>query len=332
MEKIETQRSPGTNAFEQAVVTEHHQKKKVAKSLLNNAGIFVGVFLIFAVIVIVTTDISINSFEEIAALCLDFFLLLFCSYSMYVNASDSGMRHGLQSELYTMSLDRFNTKKKSIIDAQRQTRLHEFCRYYIDDELKNARMAILAVVGFSYKEYSKKWIGLDSNTIENDPKLSKVQKEALIKANAIKPVKLTPEMIMKRGRGSSRRAPLGMTPETKKGINFGVKFVSTFLVSLIMSIIVLDMVVEPTWVIFASCMLKLLAVVMNGFNGYKFGYENIVFDTVNYMDDQTDLMEQAMQYFDAHPVPAEEDDDEEETTEQAVETVQECAPIQKAAT
>ena len=330
MERIETQKSPRAEAFEQAVVSEHNQKKKVAKSLLNNAGIFVGVFLIFAVIVIVTTDIKITSFEQIAALGLDFFLLLFCSYSMYVNASDSGMRHGLQSDLYLDSLDRFSTKKKTIIDAQRQTRLHEFCRYYIDDELKNARMSVLAVVGFSYKEYRKKWLGLDEETIENDPKLSKVQKAALIKANAIKPVKLTPEMIMKRGRGSSRRAPLGTKPETKKSINFGVKFGSTFLISLVMSIIVLDMVVEPTWVIFASCMLKLLAVVMNGFTGYKFGYENIVFDTVNYMDDQTDLMNQAMQYFDAHPEPEEEDDEDEEAPEQAADPVPEYAPIQKA--
>lgn len=330
MERIETQKSPRAEAFEQAVVSEHNQKKKVAKSLLNNAGIFVGVFLIFAVIVIVTTDIKITSFEQIAALGLDFFLLLFCSYSMYVNASDSGMRHGLQSDLYLDSLDRFSTKKKTIIDAQRQTRLHEFCRYYIDDELKNARMSVLAVVGFSYKEYRKKWLGLDEETIENDPKLSKVQKAALIKANAIKPVKLTPEMIMKRGRGSSRRAPLGTKPETKKSINFGVKFGSTFLISLVMSIIVLDMVVEPTWVIFASCMLKLLAVVMNGFTGYKLGYENIVFDTVNYMDDQTDLMNQAMQYFDAHPEPEEEDDEDEEAPEQAADPVPEYVPIQKA--
>ena len=78
--------------------------------------------------------------------------------------------------------------------------------------------------------------------------------------------------------------------------------------------------------------LKLLAVVMNGFTGYKFGYENIVFDTVNYMDDQTDLMNQAMQYFDAHPETEEEDDEDEEAPEQAADPVPEYVPIQKAAT
>jgi membrane protein YdbS with pleckstrin-like domain len=310
MDKIETQVRSRPDAFAQTLVEERNQKKKVTKSLLNNAGIIIGVFLIFAVIVIVTTDIRITSFEDVAALGLDFFLLLFCSYSMYINASDSGMRHGLQSQLYTDSLSRYDEKKRAIINDHKQNRLHEFCRYYVDEELKNARMSVLAVVGLGYKEYRRKWLGIDSETIEKDQTISKVQKEALIRANETKPVKLTPEMIMRRGRGNSRRAPLGMKPEVKKGINFGVKFASTLLISLVMSIIVLDMVAEPSWVIFASCMLKLISIVVNGFTGYKFGFENIVFDTVNYMDDQTDLMEQAIQYFDSHSIPDEDADED----------------------
>ena len=321
MERIEIQRSTKNESFEQAIVSERYVKKKVHKSLLNNAGIFIGVFLVFAVIVIVTTDIKLTSFKEVAVLGLDFFLLLFCSYSMYINASDSGMRRGLQSELYLGSLERFNNGKMTIIESQQQNRLHEFSRYYVDDELNNVRNSVLAAVGFSYKEYCRKWRGVDKKNIREDAVLSGAEKSALIKANAIKPIKLTPEMIMKRGRGSSRRAPLGTKPETKKSIKFCSKFATTFLISLVMSVIALDMVVEPTWVVFASCMLKLLAVVMNGFAGYKFGYENIVFDTVNYMDDQTDLMNQAMQYFASHP--KEECDDVWEITENNTDT-QDC--------
>lgn len=303
MAEIEKLKSSTTeHSFEQRVVSENSQKKKVAKSLLNNAGIFVGVFIVFAVIVIVTTDIRLTSFEEIAALGLDFFLLLFCSYSMYVNCSDSGMRAGLRSNLYTESLGNFEKHKKDIVSNKIQTRLYEFCRHYIDDELKNARMSVLAIVGFSYEEYQKKWLAKDEEKVLADTSLSKAQKEAIIKANKIEPVKLTPEMIMRRGRGNGRRAPLGMRPETKKYINFGVRFVNTFFIALGLSIIVLEVVVEPTWILFASVCLKLLAVVMNGFGGYKYGYENIVLDTVNYMDDQSDLMQQAIQYVEEHPL------------------------------
>lgn len=288
--------------FEKSMLSEHAKKKKLAKGFLNNAGIFVGVLLMFVVIVVVTTDIHLVSFGEIAALGLDFFLLLFVSYSMYVNCSDSGMRAGLQSESYTGGFSAFETMKRHIIDTKIQARLGEFCRHYITEELRNSRTTVLAIVGFSYEEYMEKYVGKDKDTIRGDKALSKAQKKAIIKANGIEPVKLTPEMIMKRGRGSSRRAPLGMTPETKKGINFGTKFVFTFFISLAMSIIVLGAVIEPTWVLIATCCLKLMTVVLNGFNGYKFGYENIVFDTVNYMNDQTDLMQQAVQYIEGHPL------------------------------
>lgn len=306
MEKISSGISPqpAMSKFEESVVAENQVKNKLKKGFLNYAGIFVGVFLMFAVVVIVTTDISLTSFEEMAALGLDFFLLLFCSYSMYINCSDSGMRTGLASKLYTDALTTFETYKKSIVDRKLQARLPEFCRHFVDEELRNSRLEILAIVGISYKKYLSEYISLSEEDVDalEDEDLSKPQREAIKKANAVKPIKLTPEMIMKRGRGSYRRSPLGWKPESKKYLNFGVKFITTFLVALVMSMIVLDVVIEPTWVIFASVMLKLLAVVMNGFGGYKFGYENIVFDTVNYMSDQVDLMRQAIQYMEDTPL------------------------------
>lgn len=300
MEKINSTQNtnPVVKKFEEFVATENQVKNKLKKGFLNYAGVFVGAFLMFAVVVIVTTDISLTSFEEMAALGLDFFLLLFCSYSMYINCSDSGMRIGLSSKLYIDALNMFETYKKSIVERKLQARLPEFCRHYIEDELRSSRIELLTVVGISYDTYLNEYISMDAEDIDVRAELSKVQREAIKKANTVKPIKLTPEMIMKRGRGSYRRSPLGLKPESKKYINFGFKFVTTVLVALVMSMIVLDVVVEPTWVIFASVMLKLLAVVMNGFGGYKFGYENIVFDTVNYMSDQVDLMRQFIQYAD----------------------------------
>lgn len=296
MEKILDSGMPAEN-FEQAILLEHDHKRRIAKSLFNNAGIVMGVFLMFAVIVVVTTDMRLTSFEEVAELGMDFLTLLFLSYSMYVDCSDSGMRAGLQSETYRAGIAAYETLKKHVIDTGIQGYLGKFCRYYVEREHRLARTAVLAVAGISYQEYIDSYVGKDKETIMCDSMLSAAQKKAIVKANKIAPIRLTPEMIMKRGRSSHRRAPLGITPEFKKGFNFGTKFVSTLLISLGMSMIVLEAVSEPTWEIVATCCLKLLAVALNGFNGYKFGYENIVFDTVNYMEDQTDLMQQAVVYY-----------------------------------
>ena len=271
-------------------------KRRFAKTFMNNIGLFMGVFLIFAVIVIMTTDIHLVSFEEITSLGLDFFLLLFCSYSMYVCCADTGYKGGLSTNIYNETMDKFAEVKKRILDGQMQARLPEFCKHYIDEELKNTKLSILSVVGITYEAYMTSYMYLDDANIDALPGLSNPQKKALKKANQVKPVKLTPEMLMRHGRDARRRSPLEINPMSKKNIMFGTKFVEIALLSVGMSIIALDIIAEPSWLIFASVCLKLVSVIMNGFAGYKVGYENIVIDTVNYMNGQIDLMQQAIQY------------------------------------
>lgn len=287
--------------FIEGVDLAHRQKKNAAKGLLNNAGILVGVFIIFAVIIIVTTDISLVNPEEIEKHAVDFILLLFCTYSMYVNFSDSGMRLGLRNEEYIKATNRFEDKKQVIINNRDQKRLHEFCTYYIKKELENTKMHILAVVGFDYETYLERWVMLSDKQIRSMATLTKPQKDAIIRANSITPIVLTPEMIMKRGRKGGKRAPLGMDPQQKKTINFGIKLVTSIITVLFWTSMVVEFVIEPTWELFVMIVLRSLLLVVNGYSGYKFGYENIVFDTTNYMSDQTDLMEQAIQYFEETP-------------------------------
>ena len=290
------------NNLEKMTIELDATKRRFSKTFLNNIGFFMGAFLIFAVIVIMTTDIHIVSFEEITSLSLDFFLLLFCSYSMYVCCADSGTKAGLSAHTYNEAVEKFNAMKKRIVESQMQTRLNEFCNRYIEDELKDTRMSILAVVGFSYEEYKEKYMRLDGAGVDAIKELTKAQKKAIKKANKVKPVKLTPELVMRQGRNSHRRSPLEVNPADKKNILFGVKFLEISALSIGVSMIALDVIIEPSWIIFASVCLKLISVIMNGFGGYKTGYENIVIDTVNYMNGQTDLMQQAIQYIEANPI------------------------------
>lgn len=286
-----------------AIEKSNGVKRRVARGILNNTGIIVGFFLLFVVVVVFTTDINISSFEVIAELGLTFFILLFCSYSMYVNFADSGLQTGRQSEAYAKTLSAYDVLKKKVVEEQMQSRLCEFCLYYIETELKSTRSNILTEVGISYDKYSECYMGKDKKALQSDNKLSKTQIEAVLKANKTKPIRLTPEMIMKRGRGSSGRAPLGQKPETKRKVRYGVKFITTVITSVLTGIIAFDVIVNPNWATFAACMLKILPIVLNGFMGYKMGYENITIDTVNYMNDQSDLLEQLVHYVHSTPEP-----------------------------
>lgn len=290
-------------------------KKRALKSFINNKGFLVGVFLIFIVIVVFTTNINFASTLDWMRLGLVFFVLLFCSYSMYVNCADSGTRAGRNSEVYIDTKKEYEAAKKRIVDDKKQGRLLEFCRFYIDDELQNTRDMILSEAGLTYDLYKSEYLGKDEATIKKDPRLSQLQIEAVLRANAVKPIKLTPDMIMKRGRGGNRRAPLGLKPQTKKGWAFASKFITSLLTSGLTGAIALDAIANPSWATFAEMCLKLLLIVLNGFAGYRMGYENITIDTVNYINDQIDLMKQFEQYMDKNPI-------EEESYETAVREVE----------
>lgn len=296
MDKITPTREERFKALEENTIASRSTKKKLKKSFISSMGLVFGVFIMFATVVVATTDIKLTDFKDIASLGLNFFLLLLCTYMMYVSCSDSGMKAGLDTDLYKNSIIAFESNKRAIIEGNLQIKLAQFCYHYITEELKMTRLLTLAVVGFSYDDYTEKYLKLSKDEILNDNSLTKTQQKAIIKANAYEPIKLTPEMILRRGRSSRSRSPLGMTPEDKKKIGFGKKFLTSLVVSLFLSTIVLDASAKSTWLIIAEVILKLLAVAMNGFTGYKFGYENIVFDTVDYMNDQTDLMTQAKDY------------------------------------
>jgi hypothetical protein len=296
MEKISANTTASASKMEETFLEVHALKNKIKKGFFNYAGIFIGIFLMFAVVVIVTTDISFASFDELKALGLDFFLLFFCSYSMYVNCCDSGTRNGLLSKTFSDSSSIFEELKHNILSKGLQTFLPSFCKDYIEEELKTSRLEVLGVVGITYEDYLNKYVTLGSTEIDALDGISEAQKKAIKRANSIKPIKLTPEMIMKRGRGSSRRSPLAISPKTKKLFVFTYKFATMLLISLMLILVIIREGDKSFWTIFTSCVIRLLTVITNGFSGYKFGYENIVFDTVNYMDDQSDLMRQVINY------------------------------------
>lgn len=283
--------------FIEGVNLSHSNKRKFSQTLLNNAGILVGAFIVFSAIMLVTTEVKFVKPEDIGKFAIDFFFLLFCSYSMYINCSDSGMRFGLRNKDYLQQVEKFESKKKNIIEGKNQKKLAEFCRYYINKELENTKTNILAMVGIDYESYLSNWLILSNDQVRKIANLSDSQKNAIIKANAVMPITLTPEMIMKRGRRTLKREPLGINPGQKKILIFGIKFLSNIIITLFWTNIFVDFVVQPTWELWFAVILRSLLFILNGYSGYKFGYENIVFDTTNYLSDQTDLMEQAIQYF-----------------------------------
>lgn len=278
------------------------KKKRIVRGAMNYVGTVVATFIIFVAIVVSTTDITVMTAFDWAVLSLSFFVFLFCAYAMYINGSESGIRAGRKSETYLSAKKRYDDLKNEIIEKKIQGRLPEFCRYYVEEELRNTRNSILTEVGIDFTVYQERYVGKDKAELARLTVLSKSQVEAIVSANNIKPIKLTPEMILKRARGSLHRNPIGIDPSKKRGVEYAMKFIFTLAVAILMVAITLDPKADLTWETFVECVLKLFPIVLNGFTGYQSGYNNIVVDTVNYMNDQADLMRQLIHYVEENPI------------------------------
>ncbi|MCD8309497.1 MAG: hypothetical protein LUD19_06555 [Clostridia bacterium] len=297
MEPINNDDKPiGVRAMEQTNTI----KKRTAKKIGNYTSLIIGTFLILVVIFVFTTDVVPTNSMEWATLGLTFCVLLFCSYSMYVTFADSGTKAGKLSDAYITTKAEHDGLKNKIITNKLQTRLPEFCRYYIAEELKTAKNSILAAKGINYDTYTANYIDKDETALK-ELGLSDTQIKVVMRANKMKPIHLTPEMILKQGRGDVRRNPLGVPPEGRKCLHYATKMLTTFFTSALTGVITLEIIADPSWSTVASCLLKLLPIVLNGFMGYKMGFENIAVSTVNYMNDQSDLMHQFLQYTEKHP-------------------------------
>ena len=278
------------------------ERKKLTQFVWGNARTLLIVFILFSVVVVMTTDIRLATISSIRDLGLDFFLLLFSSYAMYVTCADSGTSAGLATEAYKASEKGFTDLKNKLFEDSRYSRVNEFCAYYIVEDLKKTRMQHLLVASISYEEYLEKYVKLSRSELEKQTELTKLQRKAINRANRVRQIRFTPDMLTTmQGKSGFTRFVLYLTPKTQKRFAFGAKFIKMSLVALGMSLIAFKIILEPSWIVFVEVCIKLVTVVINGFDGRTTGYNNIVIDTVNYTNAQSDLMRQAIQYIDAHP-------------------------------
>lgn len=280
------------------------EKKNLSQYIIGNARTLMIAFILFTVVVVLTTDIRLVTISSITSLGLEFFLILFSSYGMYVCCADGGINKGFATDIYKTAVARFEEMKAKIEETM-LPKMNDFCDHYVDEELRKTRMQHLALVCIPYEDYIEHYVTLGNKEI-NALDLTSSQKKAIKRANAVKPIKLTPERIMTLGKTVHTRHALSITPGTMKNIAFGAKIVRMGFISLCMSLIAFDIILAPSWTVFAEVCLKLATVIINGFDGQREGFNNITVHTVNYVNAQSSLMKQALLYAEAHPTPTNE--------------------------
>lgn len=286
--------------FEERTLRIQHERKKLKKSVVNNAGLMIGAMMVLVAIIFLTTDVHIGSFVDVVKIGVTTLMLLWCTYFTYVACSDSGTRAGLVSETYLAATASYKAAKEGFTALGYHTRLSEFCRSYVATELEEARRAILMDVDIPYELYLEKYIRRRWRDVWRDRELTRRQAIAIIRTNNTRPIHLTANMILPCSHAGRMRNPLGLSPEKKKRIQFAWKLFTSTLTSMFAAALIVDAILNPSWGMFVTVVIKVSMIILNGYFGYKFGFENVVVDTVHYMEGQQDLIRQAIEYCDTN--------------------------------
>lgn len=297
MEYLKTPNQPSKNRAESTFESFESAKKKLARGVISNASLIVGLFILIVAITVLTTDITLTSFVNIASVSLMCCVIFFAAYAMYINTSGAGSRDGLETDVYIKAKSRHEELRQQIIAKKAIGKLPEFCRAYVDNELKNTRMDILARVGIEYEVYEEEYLGKEKKEILKSD-LSELEQNAVIVANNVEPIELNADMVFQANNGKRRRSPLGAKPIEVKVKSYITRFLETFAFSAIPAIVVLEVASDFSWATFASVLLKLFPIVAHAFYGYEFGFKYITVYVVDFMNAQSDIMQEFLHSLD----------------------------------
>jgi hypothetical protein len=266
--------------------------EKNVTSLIERAGYVVAAAILLVVVLIMTTDIRCIAVQSLADFSVAMFALMFCSYFMYLNMYRNGMFAGEKLKEYKEVCAEYEKIRSEIKSSNVTKRLSEFCREYVENERISRIKGILATADISYDDFQK-YKHMSRKQMANEG-LFKPQILSVIMARRIRPIKLTPTMLIRPGKNASRRNAMHMTPEDRRKWDKITKFVSNAASYGVAGVILFDIYTDLSWKKIFEVAFKLLLVVYTGYSGYMRGYDNIATDTVVFTRDQIDLLKQFM--------------------------------------
>lgn len=263
-------------------------------SLMEKAGYFVAAAILLVVILVMATDIKFITSISIRDFSVAYCVLMFLSYFMYATLYRNGMLAGKKLKEYKDVCEEYNDVRDKIKSPNVHKRLSDFCREYVDNERRARIEEVLSREDITYDDYIRyKHMG---GSQMKECGLFKDQIRCIKRARRIRSIKLTPTIIYKQGNNASRRKVIHMLPSDRRIIDNLSKFLSNAASYFIAGFVAFEIFSNPSWQNVILVAFKLLMVIWTGYRGYIRGYDNIATDTVVFMKDQIELLNQFMRW------------------------------------
>lgn len=264
------------------------------KSILEKAGFIMAAAIMLVVIVVMTTDVKGITFKTVADMSAQFFVLTFCTYGMYTNLYQNGTIAGERTSEYIDVTKKYAELREELKVNDIHKELTQFCREYVDTERKARCEDVLVTVGVSWEDFLEYRHLNKDKLVEKG--LSPLMISAVKRAKRIRPIKLRSDMLLRNGRTATRRRAMHVQPIVKRRADMAMHFVKTALTNGALGLIVCEVLVNPSWETVGAVALKLISVAFSGCSGYRAGFVNITVNSVAYVQDQIDLLEEFKQW------------------------------------
>lgn len=246
------------------------------KSVVQSISSVIAVSTVFVLIGIMFFDI-----ELVEIISIDFAMqsiIIVILYMVIHNALlNNGLRVGKKDEIYLAAHSEYEEMMKRI--GEDTVGIDEFCDECVETEFVRAKKRLLINAGISYEKYQSEYEGKKWWQI----KLPWVKRKWVVKANKLKRILLTPEMILLDDVSMSEREGMPLSRAEKLKRRIKTSMAMTVLFGCFTVSILLEYVEGINSAVVIYTFLKLVGLLWNGAKGYMTGISSFTEDAVEYL-------------------------------------------------
>ena len=240
--------------------------------------------LVLIAAIISFTDFSF-SFGDIANFTALTIFLYWISLFCYRNRYAKGLARGKQDAEFISSLAVYREKRQTIYDRKLVGTVPTFCTYYKRTELREYRESLLCDIEMDYEEYKENYMRMRKRDILQ-LNLSYDTKKVLLKCNAAKPLKLTPNMILFEDGDCNRNKLFGKSGKERERSDKKKQAIERAVYVIAGALVVFDVVFHFSLSTILQWIVRMLPIAVSIISGDDGGYCNATVTQVFFRNNQ----------------------------------------------
>lgn len=280
--------------------------RKTAKTVLKNFSSIVAIFAMVVLITLIFADVAVApAFTWQWATKLVLYLVIM--YVLFFSMQTTGLQDGRAQTIYSTVMSKYEELREGVRTDHELESLQEWCDHYIECELRQARTKLLRHASMTYKAFEEKYMDPEVPL----PKCISFKKRlAIRKARLLKPITLTPDMLLNCGSLLVGRNPLGPNPGARRALRSARAMLPRTVMIFLVTDMAISVIAHPSWETVIMGIMMCFVGLLCAYQGYDSGYKNIVEDTVNYVQRQINLLSQYVLWLKKKTASAEESGEE----------------------